>query len=98
MLAAADHRCDKRLLSDVLDHAPDHEDIRAVLGRLTTALTARDWTRWGLTTAGAARSPAPLAEVFRGVPHHICVFHVLADVVKAVSGAVASARKRLAAT
>jgi hypothetical protein len=31
------------------------------------------------------------------VPHHICTFHVLADVVKAVVGAVASERKSLAA-
>jgi hypothetical protein len=97
MLSAVDHRRSKRLLSDVLDHDPTHEDIRAFLGRLKTALTARDLTLVGITTDGSALSPAPLAELCRGVPHQIWTFHVLAEVVKAVLGAVASARKRLAA-
>ncbi len=61
------------------------------------ALTARDLTLVGMTTDGSALSPAPLAELFHGVPHQVCAFHVLAEVVKAVLGAVASARKRLAA-
>lgn len=97
MLSAVDNRCYKRLLYEVLDHAPDHEDIRAFLGRLKAALTARDLTLLGITTDGSALSPQPLAEVFRGVPHQICAFHVIAEVVKAVSGAVASARKSLTA-
>jgi len=80
-----------------LDHDPDHDDIRTFLGRLKTVLTARNLTLVGMTTDGSALSPAPLAEIFSGVPHHICTFHVLADVVKAVLGAGASARKRLAA-
>jgi hypothetical protein len=37
-------------------------------------------------------------EVCGDVPHHICQFHIVAAVVKAVVGAVASARKGLAAT
>ena len=44
MLSAVDKRCDKRLLYAVLDHAPHHEDIRAFLGRVKTALSARDLT------------------------------------------------------
>src|SRR6266700_399582 len=40
MLSAVDNRRYKRLLSDVLDHDPTHEDIRTFLGRLKTALTA----------------------------------------------------------
>ena len=39
----------------------------------------------------------PWRRLFSGVPHQICTFHVLADVVKAVLGAVASERKSLAA-
>ena len=54
-------------------------------------------TLLGVTTDGSALYPAPLAEVFHGVPHQICTFHIVADVVKAVLGAVASARKSLAA-
>src|SRR5256884_6076963 len=97
MLSAVDNRRYKRLLYDVLDHDPDHEDIRAFLGRLKTALTARAWTLLGITTDGSALYPVPLAEVFGGVRHQLCEFHIVADVVKAVLGAVASERKRLAA-
>jgi hypothetical protein len=97
ILAAVDHRCDKRILYEVLEHAPDHDDIRAFRRRLPTALTARDLTLEGITTDGAALSPEPLAEVFGGVPHQRCELHIVADVVKAVLGAVASERKSLAA-
>jgi len=41
--------------------------------------------------------PEPLREVFGKVRHQICQFHIVAEVVKAVAGAVASARKGLAA-
>jgi len=98
MLSVVDNRCDKRLLYEVLDHDPTHEDIRAFLGRLKTALAARGLTLCGVTTDGSALYPAPLREVFGKVPHQICQFHIVAEVVKAVLGAVASARKGLAAT
>src|SRR5262245_7296 len=97
ILSAVDNRHYKRILYGVLDHDPDHDDIRTFLGRLKMALTARDLTLAGMTTDGSALYPAPLAELFHGVPHQVCAFHVLAEVVKAVLGAVASARKRLAA-
>jgi hypothetical protein len=97
ILSAVDNRRYKRLLYDVLDHAPDHDDIRAFLRRLKTALTARALTLRGITTDGSALYPVPLAEVFGGVRHQLCEFHIVADVVKAVLGAVASERKRLAA-
>src|SRR5712692_6212098 len=63
MLSAVDNRCYKRILYDVVDHDPDHEDIRAFLGRLKAALTAHDLTLVGITTDGSALSPEPLAEV-----------------------------------
>jgi hypothetical protein len=97
ILSAVDNRRYKRILYDVLDHDPTHDDIRAFLGRLKTALTARALTLVGITTDGSALYPEPLAELFHGVPHQICTFHVLAEVIKAVLSAVASARKRLAA-
>ena len=98
MLSAVDNRRYKRILYDVLDHDPTHEDIRAFLRRLHTALTVRDLTLCGLTTDGSALYPTPLVEVFGDVPHQICTFHIVAEVNKAVLGAVASARKGLAAT
>ncbi len=97
ILSAVDNRCYKRILYDVLDHDPTHDDIRVFLRRLQTALAARDLTLCGVTTDGSALYPVPLAEVFGEVPHQICTFHIVAEVSKAVLGAVASARKGLAA-
>jgi hypothetical protein len=42
VLSAVDHRQSKRVLSEVLAHDPNHGDIEAFLGRLTTALEERD--------------------------------------------------------
>lgn len=97
LVSAVDNRRDKRILYDVLDHDSTHEDIRACLGRLKTALTAHNLTLVDITTEGSSLYPASLAELFRGGPHRICAFHVLAAVDKAVLGAVASVRKLLAA-
>src|SRR5213596_1247528 len=97
ILSAVDNRRYKRILYDVLDHDPTHDDIRAFLRRLHTALSARDLTLFGVTTDGSALYPLPLREVFGKVQHQICQFHIVAEVVKAVVGAVASARKGLAA-
>jgi hypothetical protein len=97
ILSAVDNRRYKRILYDVLDHDPTHDDIRAFLRRLHTALSVRDLTLFGVTTDGSSLYPTPLAEVFGDVPHQICTFHIVAEVNKAVLGAVASARKGLAA-
>ena len=53
---------------------------------------------WVFTTEGSALSPEPLAALWSGVPHHLCVFPVIAEVAKAVVGAVTRERKRRAAT
>ena len=98
ILSGVDNRGYKRLLYDVLDHDPTHDDIRTFLGRLQTALSARALTLLGVTTDGSALYPEPLLEVFGDVPHQICTFHIMAEVGKAVLGAVASTRKGLAAT
>jgi hypothetical protein len=96
VLSAVDNRRDKRMLYEVLDHNPTHDDIRAFLGRLKPALEARDLRREGITTDGSPLSPVPRSEVCGDVPHHICEFHGLAEVVNAVVRAVASERTRLA--
>jgi hypothetical protein len=75
--SAVDNRHYKRILSDVLDHDPTHDDIRAFLWRLQTTLPARNLTLLGITTDGSALSPVPLAEVFGDVPHQICTFHIV---------------------
>jgi Transposase len=97
MLSVVDNRRYKRLLYEVLDHHPTHDDIRTFLRRLKTSLHARNLALLGVTTDGSALYPAPLREVFGKVRHQICQFHLVAEVVKAVVGAVASTRKNLAA-
>ena len=96
VLSAVDNRCYKRMLYEVLDHHPTHDDIRGFLSRLKTALEARGLTLKGITTDGSPLYPVPLGEVFGDVPHQICEFHMLAEVVKAVLRALARERKRLA--
>jgi hypothetical protein len=96
VLSAVDNRHYKRMLYEVLDHNPTHDDIRAFLGRLKTAMDARHLPLEGITTDGSPLYPVPLGEVFGAVPHQICEFHVLAELVKAVLRAVAAVRKTLA--
>jgi hypothetical protein len=57
VLSAVDNRCYKRILYDVLDHDPTHDDIRAFLGRLKTALAVRGLTLRGMTTDGSPLYP-----------------------------------------
>src|SRR5712692_4090903 len=97
LLSAVEHRRDQRLLAAVLDHEPPHDDIRAFLRRVHTALAVRALTLFGVTIDGAARAPTPLVEGCGDVPQHICMLHLVAEVNKAVCGAGASARKNLAA-
>jgi hypothetical protein len=95
--SVGDNRCDKRILYAVLDHAPTQEDIRASLRRLKTAWQARHVALWGVTTDGSALYPEPLREGCGKVRPPSCQLHRIAEVVKAVGGAGASARKGLAA-
>src|SRR2546425_4947014 len=71
ILSAVDNRRYKRLLYDVLDHDPTHDDIRVFLRRLHTALAARHFNLFGGTTDGSALYSLPLPAGFGGVPHQI---------------------------
>ena len=51
----------------------------------------------GITTDGSALYPEPIREIFGNVPHQVCEFHVLKELLKAVLHAVAKVRKELAA-
>jgi hypothetical protein len=96
-IASKYNRRYKRILYEVLDHYPTHDDIWTFLRRLKTSLQARNLALLGVTTDGSALYPEPLREVLGKVRHQICQFHIVAEVVKAVGGAVASTRKTLAA-
>jgi len=96
VLSAVDNRQYKRILYEVLDHDPSHDDITAFLFRLKAALDARKLHLQGITTDGSALYPEPIREVFGEVPHQLCTFHVIKDLTQGVLRAVASERERLA--
>lgn len=58
------------------------------------------WSRVALTTSTSRTPstlyPVPIAEIFPGVRHQVCEFHVLAEITKAVLHALAKVRKELA--
>src|SRR3954447_21639453 len=97
ILSIVDNRTFKRLAYQVLAHDPTHKDIEAFFGRFRTALDARALSVRGITTDGSSLYPEPIATVFGAVPHQVCTFHVLRDLIKEVLSAVAQERKRLTA-
>ena len=97
VLSAVDGPKQRRLIFEVLDHDPDHGDIRRFLIRLKQVITARGGRVRGVTTDASPLYPQPLAEVFSDVPHQVCEFHILKELTKAVLRVLARIRKQLAA-
>jgi hypothetical protein len=96
VLSIVDNRTFKRLLYQVLDHDPDHQDITAFFHRFRMALRLRGLTLCGVTTDGSPLYPEPLRAVFGDVRHQICEFHIIKELTQAVLRAVAKVRKKLA--
>jgi hypothetical protein len=96
VLSAVDNRRYNRLAFAVLDHDPTHEDMRAFLKELRISLNVRELVVQGITTDGSPLYPKPLREVWPGVLHQVCQFHVVKAITKAVLHALAKLRKRLA--
>ena len=97
VLSIVDNRTFKRLIYEVLSHGPTHDDITKLLRRFKWILRRRGLKLHGATTDGSPLYPTPLNEVFPGVPHQVCEFHILAELTKAILRAVARVRKELAA-
>ena len=97
MLSIVDNRTFRRLICEVLDHDPTKADIERFLGRFRAELDQRGMILKGVTTDGSPLYPDPLAKVFPGVPHQICVFHVIKELTKAILKAVAKIRKSITA-
>jgi hypothetical protein len=95
LLSAVDHRQYKRIVSEVLDHDPCHDEIDAFLGRVKAALDERHLALKGITTDGSALSPAPIRTVFGEVPHQRCLFPGIKERTKGIVRAVASERERV---
>ena len=98
ILSIVDNRNFKRLIYEVLDHDPTHEDILGFFRRFREILEAHGLWLKGVTTDGSPLYPVPIAEVFGQVPHQICEFHVLAELTKAILKALAKVRKELKAS
>ena len=96
VLSIVDNRTYKRITYHVLDHDPTHEDIHQFFSAFQALLAKRGLDLRGVTTNGSALYPTPLAEVFPGVPHQICEFHILKELTKAVLKSVAKLRRELA--
>jgi uncharacterized protein (DUF1697 family) len=98
VLSLVDNRTHQRLIYEVLDHDPTHADITRFLRRFRQELDRRQLTLRGVTTDGSALYPEPLAEVFPGVPHQVCEFHILKEINRQVLKAVATVRRELKQT
>jgi hypothetical protein len=97
VLSLVDNRTFRRLAYRVLEKDPTHADIRAFLRDVRAQLDARGLPVKGITTDASALYPVPLAEIFPGVPHQVCSFHILKEITKAVLHALAKLRKELKA-
>jgi len=97
VLSIVDNRAFQRLSYEVLDYAPQHEDILRFFGRFEQALAARNLKVAGITTDASPLYPKPILEVFGPIPHQVCQFHVIAELTKAVLKAVSRSRKALKA-
>ena len=97
MLSIVENRAFKRLVYEVLDHDPQHPDIRRFFERFQGALAERQLRVLGITTDASSLYPEPIREVFGPVPHQLCQFHLIADLTQAVLHAVARTRQTLKA-
>jgi len=98
VLSIVDNRTFRRLIYEVLDHAPDHADIERFFRTFQAALQRRGLVLRGITTDGSNLYPEPISKVFGDVPHQLCEFHVIKELTRAVLHAGAKVRKELAAT
>ena len=95
VLSIVDNHNFKRLIYEVLDHDPTHKDVRRFFRRFAKELHRRDLKLLGVTSDGSPLYPEPLAEIFNGVSHQVCEFHVLKEINARILKALAQVRRRL---
>lgn len=99
VLSIVDNRNFQRLVYEVLEDNPTHEDIVRFFRRFKAELDQRGLTLQGITTDGSPLYPVPIHQVFgNDVRHQICEFHVIKELTQAVLRAVARVRKELKGT
>jgi len=96
LLSVVDNRNFRRLTYELLDRDPTRDDIEQHLAAFKAQLERRGLTLRGVTTDGSNLYPDALAEVFPGVAHQSCQFHILKEINKALLKAVARVRRDLA--
>jgi hypothetical protein len=95
VLSIVDNHNFKRLIYEVLDHDPTHKDITRFFHWFRKELNKRDLKLLGVTTDGSPLYPEPLAEIFNGVPHQVCEFHVLKEINREILKALTQVRREL---
>jgi hypothetical protein len=95
VLSIVDNHNFKRLIYEVLDHDPTHKDITRFFRWFGKELHRRDLKLLGVTTDGSPLYPEPLAEIFNGVSHQVCEFHVLKEINARILKALAQVRRQL---
>jgi len=95
ILSIVDNRTFRRLIYEVLDHDPTHEDIERFFRRFKALLDERGLVLRGITTDGSPLYPVPIVRVFGNVRHQVCKFHILGDITEAILHAIAKVRKEL---
>jgi len=95
VLSIVDNHNFKRLIYEVLDHDPSHKDITRFLCCFRQELNKRHLKLLGVTTDGSPLYPEPLAEIFHGVPHQVCEFHVLKEINREILKALTQVRREL---
>ena len=95
VLSLVDNHNFKRLIYEVLDHDPTHKDIIRFFHWFGNELNKRDLKLLGVTTDGSPLYPEPLAEIFNGVPHQVCEFHVLKEINREILKALTQVRREL---
>jgi transposase len=97
VLSVVDNRRYNRLAFRVLDHKPTHKDVLAFLREFKAELDRRGLVVRGITTDGSSLYPKVLKQLWPGVRHQVCRFHVLMELTKAVLRALAKLRKEIKA-
>lgn len=95
VLSIVDNRTFKRLIYEVLDHTPTHEDMIRFFHRFRMELDRRALTLRGATTDGSPLYPEPLALIFPGIAHQVCEFHILKEINREILKAVTQVRREL---
>ena len=95
VLSIVDNHNFRRLIYEVLDHDPAHDDLIRFFRRFRKELDQRNLKLLGVTTDGSPLYPEPLALIFPGVGHQVCEFHILKEINKQILKAVTAVRREL---